>query len=206
MPSISKFLFETSFDGPNKGAAPAKPVRRNFTAAELEAEKAKAFADGHKAGVTETANDAATRATAAFEKIAAHLGAVLGQMEAHRVESNRIAVSTAVAIMKKLMPGLAQREAAAEIETMLIDCLARVHDAPKVVIRLNETHVEPFRQRLESLSTSAGFSGRAAVVAEPSMSIEDARIEWADGGAERNTAQIWQEIEGAIERFVASDT
>jgi flagellar assembly protein FliH len=89
---------------------------------------------------------------------------------------------------------------------MLIDCLARVHDAPKVVIRLNETHVEPFRQRLESLSTSAGFSGRAAVVAEPSMSIEDARIEWADGGAERNTAQIWQEIEGAIERFVASDT
>src|SRR5437899_1731434 len=119
MPSISKFLFENSFDGPNKGAAPAKPVRRNFTAAELEAEKAKAFADGHKTGVTETANDAATRATVAFEKIAAHLGAVLGQMEAHRVESNRIAVTTAIAIMKKLLPALAQRQAAAEIETMI---------------------------------------------------------------------------------------
>jgi flagellar assembly protein FliH len=205
MPSISKFLFETSFDGPNKGAAPVKPVRRNFTAAELEGEKAKAFAEGHKAGVAETANEAATRAAAAFEKIAAHLGAVLGQMEAHRLESNRMAVSTAVAIVKKLLPGLAQREAAAEIETMITDCLSRMHDAPKVVIRLNETHVEPFRQRLETLSTSAGFSGRAAVVAEPGLALEDARIEWADGGAERNTAQIWQEIEAAIERFVASD-
>src|SRR5258708_33106031 len=159
MASISKFTFETSCDGPGKGAAAAKPVRRNFTAAELEAEKAKAFADGHKAGVTETASDAATRATVAFEKIAAHLGAVLGQMEAHRVESNRIAVSTAIAIMKKLLPALAQRQAAAEIETMITECLARMHDAPKVVIRLNDAHVEAFRERLESLATAAGFSG-----------------------------------------------
>src|ERR1041385_1040899 len=117
MPSISKFLFETSFDGPGKGAAPAKPVRRNFTAAELEAEKAKAFADGHKAGVTETTNEITARATVAFEKIAAHLGAVLGQMEAHRVDSNRVAVGTAIAIMKKLLPALAQRQAATDIET-----------------------------------------------------------------------------------------
>jgi flagellar assembly protein FliH len=205
MPSISKFLFETSFDGPGKGAAPVKAVRRNFTAAELEAEKGKAFAEGHKAGVTETTANATTRATVAFEKIAAHLAGVLGQMEGHRVESNKIAVGTAIAIMKKLLPALAQKQAAAEIETMITECLARMHDAPKIVIRLNDAHVEAFRERLEALATAAGFSGRAAVVAEPRLALEDARVEWADGGAERNTAQIWQEIEAAIQRFAASD-
>ena len=64
MPSISKFLFETSFDGPVT-AAPAKPVRRNFTAAELEAEKGKAFAAGHAAGVAEATTELASRNAAA---------------------------------------------------------------------------------------------------------------------------------------------
>ncbi len=75
MPSISKFLFDTSFDGPGgKAAPPPKPVKRNFTAAELEAEKGKAFAEGHNAGVAEAANDAASRLAIATQAIAKRFG------------------------------------------------------------------------------------------------------------------------------------
>ncbi len=207
MPSISKFLFDTSFDAPaGKNAAPVKPVRRNFTAAELEAEKAKAFAAGHDAGIAEAAKDAAARTAAAYEAIAARLGALIGQVDAQRATTNKTAVATAVAMTQKLLPALARREAMNEIEALVAECLGRMHDAPKIVIRLNEMHVEAFRQKIESLATATGFSGRVAVVAEPALQPEDVRVEWADGGMERNTAQIWQEIEGAIQRFVASDT
>lgn len=203
MPSISKFLFDTSFDGP-AAAAPVKPVRRNFTAAELEAEKAKAFAEGHAAGVGETANDAAQRTAVALEAVAARLGDLLNQADKYRADSLQTAVGAATAMTRKLLPALARREAVNEIEALVRDCLGRMHDEPKIVLRLHESLVDTFRANIEAAADAAGFSGRVVVVADPRQSPADARIEWADGGVERNTQQVWQEIEAIIDRFVAS--
>ena len=59
---------------------------------------------------------------------------------------------------------------------------------------------------IESVAGATGFSGRVAVVADPALGQDDARVEWSDGGVERNTAQIWQEIEAAIQRVTATKT
>ena len=202
MPSISKFLFDTDFDK-SKGAPAPKPVRRNFTAAEVEAEKAKAFAEGHAAGVAETNQQATSRTAAAFEAIVSQCTKLLAIMDAQRAETSKVAVQTAVAMTRKLLPALGRREAMAEIEALVTECLGRMHDAPKIIVRLNEMHIEAFRQRVDALSNATGFTGRVAVVADPTLKAEDVRVEWADGGVERNTAQIWQEIEAAIQRYTA---
>lgn len=203
MPSISKFLFDTSFDGP-AAKAPPKPVRRNFTAAEVEAEKAKAFADGHAAGAHEATSEAAQRSAAALEAIAAKLNEMVRQGDRHRVEGLKTAVGSAMAIVRKLLPALAQRESVNEIEALLRDCLGRMHDEPKMVVRVHESLVETFRARIDTTADASGFSGRIVVVADAKQTPADVRIEWADGGVERNTQQVWQEIEAIIERFVAS--
>jgi len=205
MPSISKFLFDNDL-GKAKTAPVAKAIRRNFTAAEVEAEKAKAFAEGHAKGVADTQQDAAMRAAAAFQSISAQLGNMIQQVDAQRAETNKAAVAAAVAMTRKLLPALARREAMAEIEALVAECLGRMHDAPKIVVRLNEMHVDSFRQKIEQIATATGFSGRVAIVADPALAAEDARVEWADGGVERSTAQIWKEIETAIQRFIASTT
>jgi flagellar assembly protein FliH len=205
MPSISKFLFDTDL-GKAKSAPAAKPIRRNFTAAEVEAEKAKAFAEGHAKGVADTQQDAAMRTAAASQSISAQLGKLIQQVDAQRAETTKMAVAAAVAMTRKLLPALARREAMSEIEALVAECLGRMHDAPKMVVRLNEMHVDAFRQKIDAIATATGFSGRVAVVADPALAAEDARVEWADGGVERNTAQIWKDIETAIQRFVASTT
>ncbi|MBV8535030.1 MAG: hypothetical protein JO128_05525, partial [Alphaproteobacteria bacterium] len=169
-------------------------------------EKAKAFAEGHAKGVADTQQDAATRAAAAFQSITAQLGKMIQQIDAQRAETNKAAVAAAVAMTRKLLPALARREAMSEIEALVAECLGRMHDAPKIVVRLNEMHVEAFRQKIEQIATATGFSGRVAIVADPALAAEDARVEWADGGVERSTAQIWKEIETAIQRFIASST
>lgn len=205
MPSISKFLFDNDL-GKAKGAPAPKPIRRNFTAAEVEAEKAKAFAEGHAKGVADTAQEAAARAAAAFEAISTQLAKLMAQVDAQRAEMDKAAVAAAVAIARKLLPSLARREAMAEIEALVTECVGRMHDAPKIVVRLNDMHVEQFRERVDAIATATGFSGRLAVVADPAIVPQDARVEWSDGGVERNTAQVWNEIEAAIQRFIASAT
>ncbi len=204
MPSISKFLFDTSFDAPGGKAAPApKPIKRNYTAAEVEAEKGKAFAEGHNAGLAEAANDAAARTAAATQAIAARFGELFAQLDQHHDESTQTAVGAAVAMTRKLLPALSRSAAGGEIEALIRDCLSRLHNEPKILVRLHESMVEHFRERLETMANDAGFSGRVVVVAEPRIAPGDARIEWADGGVERNTDQVWQEIEAIIERFAA---
>jgi len=202
MPSISKFLFDTEFD--KKAAPVVKPVRRNFTAAELEAEKAKAFAEGHAAGVAEAQKEVAARTAAAFNAIAQHCARLVQQIDAQRATATKAGIDAAVAIARKLLPAVARREGLAEIEGLVTECLARMHDAPKIIVRLNEMHVEGFRQRIDAVATATGFSGRVAVVADPALGQDDARVEWSDGGVERNTAQIWQEIDAAIQRYIAT--
>jgi flagellar assembly protein FliH len=203
MPSISKFLFDTSFDGPAK-AAPAKPVRRNFTAAELEAEKGKAFAEGHAAGVAEATNEIASRHAAAAEAIAKRFAETFARLEQHRADSTQTAVAAATAMMRKLLPALGRSEAASEIEALVRDCLGRLHDEPKIVIRLRQDLVDAFRSRIDELADQAGFSGKVVVVADARVGEGDAKVEWADGGVERNTQLVWQEIGDIIERFVAA--
>jgi len=203
MPSISKFLFDTSFDGPAK-AAPAKPVRRNFTPAEMEAEKGKAFAEGHASGVAEATNDISARHAAAAEAIAKRFAETFSRLEQHRSESTQIAVAAATAMMRKLLPALGRSEAAGEIEALVSDCLGRLHDEPKIVIRLHESLVDTFRARIDQLADQAGFSGKVVVVTDARVGESDAKVEWADGGVERNTQLVWQEIGDIIERFVAA--
>lgn len=203
MPSISKFLFDTSFDGP-VATAPVKPVRRNFTAAELEAEKGKAFAAGHAAGVAEATTELASRNAAGSEAIARRFAETFARLEQHRGESVQTAVAAAAAMMRKLLPALGRSEAAGEIEALVRDCLGRLHDEPKIVIRLHQNLVDTFRSRLEEMADQAGFSGRVVVVADPRVGDGDAKVEWADGGVERNTQLVWQEIGDIIERFVAA--
>jgi len=204
MPSISKFLFDTSFDGPAK-AAPAKAVRRNFTPAEMEAEKGKAFAEGHAAGVAEAMNDISSRHAAAAEAIAKRFAETFTRLEQHRSESVQTAVAAAAAMARKLLPALGRSESAKEIEALVRDCLGRLHDEPKIVIRLHQNLVDAFRAQIEGMADQAGFSGRVVVVADARVADGDAKVEWADGGVERNTQLVWQEIGDIIERFAAGD-
>ena len=115
-----------------------------------------------------------------------------------------LGVGAAVAMTRKLLPALSRSAASGEIEALIRDCLGRLHNEPKIVIRLHGSMVDSFRERLEAMANDAGFSGRVVVVAEARIGPADARIEWADGGVERNTEQVWQEIEAIIERFAAS--
>ena len=58
------------------------------------------------------------------------------------------------------------------------------------------------RSSLVQVTAAAGYTGRIILFADPALKAGDARVEWADGGAERDSAAIWRDIDSAIQRFV----
>jgi flagellar assembly protein FliH len=71
-------------------------------------------------------------------------------------------------------------------------------------MRVAPSLYDPLRERLDSVAAGAGYAGRIVLLAEEAIAPGDAKIEWAEGGAERNLSQQCADIDALLERCAAS--
>jgi flagellar assembly protein FliH len=203
MVAISKFLFDTDFSSTDEAARLApRPDTRRFSAIEMDAAKAAAHAEGVAAGRAEAEQQIARRVADACVAVGARLGELVSVLARQHEAQTRESVAAATEIARRLLPSLGKREAIGEIEALIRDCLSRLHEEPRLVVRVADELLDPIRQNVDQLTAAAGYTGRVILFADRAIKSGDARVEWADGGAERDSAAIWREIDSAIQRFV----
>ncbi len=213
MPAISKFLFAEEFVEPGVGpdGAPMPIIMRrkpkHFSEVELEMAKKAAFeegrAEGHMAGNAEALASVEHHAAQAIANLQTTLQTALAAAERARAEADAGAVTAMGAIARKLLPKLAASHGVDEIEALARECIERLVEQPRFVVKTAPATLDIVRARIENLAETLGFAGKLVVLAEPSLPETDARIEWANGGVERNLADIWKEIEDSIERYLS---
>ena len=200
-----KFLFDTSFETARAAVPPrrvgAEPVK-TYTAEELSKARDDGFAAGKQAG-QKAAEDSLERQVAqTLAALAQHMGD-LGKTQAKALESRgREAIEAALTVVRKLFPHLAQAHGMTEIEAVIGECLGRLHDEPRIVIRIADPLLDAVNLRVKTLAEKAGFEGKIVLIAQGDLQIGDVRVEWADGGAERDGAAFWREIDAIIERVM----
>ncbi len=198
MAQAKKFLFDTAFASKAEREQKPKP---QFTEEDLAA----ARAEGQQAGVQlgrESALRAIERRVAdALDAVAAGLAGVDAAQARAAAELREDAARLALAIAAKLAPELVSRQPLAEIEAVVVECLAQLPTEPRVVVRVAEGLVEALSGRIDELVRRVGFSGAVVLLGEPTMAPGDARVEWADGGAERDLARTRRAVEEAVERY-----
>ena len=202
MATARKYLFDVSFDeaaiAPPPEAAP--PPEEKFSRAELEAAQQVARAEGHSAGLAEAQDAVAAKAAAALELMAKGLSVLIAAHDEAIAQTQRDAIAALRVIVAKTMPVLAAKGAVAEIEAFVRKCLAEALDEPRVVLRVANDVYEPVRGQIETMAATTGYPGRIVLLADENLAVGDARLEWADGGAERNLAQLLSEADAAMAR------
>jgi flagellar assembly protein FliH len=221
MTVVRKFLFDNDFGeapqstvggarakaapggGKNTPAVPAPPL---FTEAEMQGACDVARRQGEEAGATR----GRTEAVAAFDKqIATALSTIAQQTAAiakgvaAEAQAAGKSVDLALAIVKKLHPALVERQGLAEIEAVLAQCLESLKQEPRLVAYVHGARLDALQERLAQLSASSGFEGRVVLIGNDEMGQSDCRVEWADGGVEREAGRIWRAIEETLTRYVA---
>ncbi len=201
MSAPSKFLFDVDFaGGPER--KPTVPLAEH--AVKLAEAETAAHRRGYAEGKADAAAEAERRLAAALERIAAGLadaGAALTKIEA-RLECE--AVEVAVAVARKLAPALIAREPFVEISALASECFRELIASPHIAVRVNDALYSAAREQLEAITRAAGFEGRLVVLAEPAIAVGDCRIEWADGGAHRDSAATEAAIGEAVARYVSA--
>jgi flagellar assembly protein FliH len=204
MSAATKFLFDTDFSG----KAERKPAEPMITLAEHATKLAEAETAAHRRGYAQAQNDAGVesdrRTAAALDRIATGLAAATDALQAIETRLECEAVEVAVAVARKLAPALVGREPFAEISSLASECFRQLISSPHIAVRVNDALYAAAKEKLDEVARSKNFEGRLVVLAEPEIALGDCRIEWADGGINRDSAAADAAIGEAVTRYISA--
>ena len=199
-----KYLFDTSFDDavPPPGTASGEPPELPPTRAQLEAARAEGLSQGRTDALFEMAGLVETRAADALVSLDRNVAALLAARAAivHDTESQAIALLRSV--LQKAVPALCRKDPAAEIEALVVRCLSEALDEPRIVLRVGDAVFDAIQSRLATMTEANGYAGKLVLIADPALADGDVRVEWADGGAERDTRRLMAEIDAILSRNI----
>ncbi len=105
-------------------------------------------------------------------------------------------------IIQKLAPALVENTPLDEIELLVKQCLKSHPLEPKIIIHLAESHIAEMTDKITKIKKQTGFEGEIKLVAENTNHISDCRVEWEDGGAERDFESLIALINNTVQLFL----
>lgn len=202
--SQKRFLFDTSFDGANgeliiepPGGEPPAP---QFGEEDLEQARAEGVAAGREAALQEARLQAEEALVRTEQQVGRALETLLQQWTATERQLAEEATEATGLMLRKLFPVLAETAGLAEIEALIGDCLTRVKEEPRIVVRVSAEQIEPITARIDAVASQRAYDGKVVVIADDDLAAGDALVEWADGGAQRDSARLLAEMDAAIAR------
>jgi flagellar assembly protein FliH len=202
MGAPTKFLFDVDFA---RGAAERRQTIAldEHTLKVAEAEHA-AQERGYAAAQSDAKVESDRRIAAALERIADGIAAGNSSVKAIETRLECEAVEVAVAVGRKLAPALMAQEPFAEIAALAANCFRQLVATPHIVVRVNDALYSTTQEKLDEIVRSRGFEGRLVVLAESDIAPGDCRIEWADGGVNRDNAAAEAEISKAVTGYLSA--
>jgi flagellar assembly protein FliH len=197
----AKFHFDLDLSGNQRQT-------RVMTEALIEELRQKAHEEGFAEGLAQGEHSEVARAaadlSASGQKIAAGALNLLKTVDVAERQARAEGIELARAVGLKLAAKLVAREPEAELEALIVECLASLDRAPHLVVRCNPALSDKLRQITEAHMSAAGFSGRLIVLGDEEIAPGDGRLEWADGGLVRDMATMLAEIDKTIAAYCAT--
>ena len=197
----AKYMFDEDFAGGEKPTITMVEHERRSADAESVAHR-----KGFEAGQAQARTEAAESMARALNQIAdsmARLNAALTGIEA-RLETE--AVQVAVAVAGKLAPELVAREPLAEMAALAGEAFRQLVTTPQISVHIGTDIFDAAKDKLEEIARLRGFEGRLSVQPDAAIARGDCRIEWADGGVNRDTEATLAAIDDVVGRYVAART
>jgi flagellar assembly protein FliH len=199
MKATAKYLFDEDFATGEKPTISVVEAERRRADAESQA-----YRKGFAAGQAQTQDEAAQRAAAALAVIADGMARIEKGLTGIEARLEAEAVEVAVAVGGKLAPELIARQPFAEIAALATDCFRHLVKTPHVAIRVAPDLYDEAKPKLDEIAAAGGFEGRLLVLSEAELAAGDCRIEWADGGVNRDRAATETVINVSVTRYLGA--
>ena len=128
-----------------------KPPPPKFGEEDLERARAEGHASGQKIGTQEALQSIEQKISQTMKAVSTQLtGLSQAQIESHE-RQGREALEVALTVVRKIFPGLAGKHGLAEVESVVCDCLERLRNEPRIVIRVADAVLDQVQTRIGEL-------------------------------------------------------
>ena len=194
------FLFDKSFDlTALKAAEEAKKVK-TYSEEEVRIIREQAYGEGLVAGKTASQQDCQQQQNVILGNISRLFERFAGEVWNVYTQQRQVATDVAVSIARKIVPDYVRKSGIQEITGIIESCVAEMINEPRLVLRINETQFDSVKGAIDQITSKLGYAGKMIILADQNVAENDCRLEWADGGMERNVNITWSEIEKQIAR------
>jgi flagellar assembly protein FliH len=201
MGAPTKFLFDVDFAGGGDRKPTMALAEHALKLAEAETA---AHQRGYAAAQADAKVEADRRIATALERIASGIAEANAALTAIETRLECEAVEVAVAVGRKLAPALMAREPFTEIAALASECFHQLVAAPHIAVRVNDALYATAREKLDEIVRTRAFEGRLVVLAEADVAPGDCRIEWADGGINRDGAAAEAAVGAAVAGYLSA--
>ncbi len=180
-----------------------------FTQTEMDAAKKQALEEGRLQGLEEGRENAWQEAMVSIEKqnsdtlnmIDASLKELLEISQNCSQTAFTTAVDFAMAVCRKVVPALAEKNAIGEIRGLLEKNFHFFKDEAKISLRLNPFLADKVKPVLADLVKKESYAGKIAVIRDDSLPIGDCHVEWKNGGLQRNAQDVLNQTEELVKLY-----
>ena len=214
MASPQKFMFDRSFDpeeeapekAPEFEAVEEEPQEEvaMFTEEQMAVARESGFTSGKEEGILEAAEAMDRRVHDVLQAIDERFTALFAEQNKANAKRFQEAIRLATGITRKCFPTLNEEHGLDEIENMVSEALKKIIEEPRVVIYTHPDLRQPLTDRIKPITAGAEFEGQVMIMDDKMVEFGDCRVEWGNGGAERNTGELRQKIEEIVEHNVAA--
>lgn len=192
-----KFTFDDDFSSDQTGGSYSNKMQKVND---------DAFAEGKEQGLSEALQSIEKNCETILTEVSSSLALMISRHEEQVASMEKNATSLVLAIVKKLAPAIVNERPLSEIEHLVQECLRNNPLEPRIVIRVDEQMLPQLRKKIDSIQTTSDYSGQIVLISDTMSNLSDCRIEWIDGGAERDFEALMTTIEEKIEIFINAPT
>ena len=180
-----------------------------FTQNEMDAAKNQAREEGRLQGLEEGRENAWQEAMVSIEKqnsdtlnaIDASLKELLARSQNDSQTAFTTAVGFAMAVCRKVVPALSEKNAVGEIQGLLEKNFHFLKDEPKISLRLTPFLADKVKPVLADLVKKESYAGKIAVIRDDSLPAGDCHVEWKNGGLQRNAQDVLNQTEELVKLY-----
>ncbi|MDV7339009.1 FliH/SctL family protein [Terasakiella sp. A23] len=177
-----------------------EPPAPTFSEEEVMAAQQTAFDEGKTAGLQEANAQFEHLIANALTQISQSIPQAFQQHSQAQEDHEAHALAVARAVTKKIIPAYAEKHGVDEIINVVSRCLEPLRAEPRIIVKVHESLRDEVHEKLVKIADEVGFDGRVVVMPHDDLVPGDCRVEWSEGGAERNSEELWQQIDEIIER------
>ena len=200
-PLHQKFGFDTVFDGEGDVAYAAPRPKRLYTAEEVEALRAQAYADGERQALASMQALQAQALAGIGDAAVQALGKLAEVAHEHRVGSAELALACATAIADAALLRFPEAPVQAALESLARE----IESAPRLVVSAAPDLSEGLAQVLGETAAAIGFGGQIIVRPTPGLTPAAFTLDFGDGAATFDPAQAAARVAEVLTAALASE-